>query len=173
MNKLKLGKKKILGFVTAGAIVVTMAGSYATWDTLTHKTQAELSIDKPITLTSTDLTYTTSERTWGDPAPTYVSDAVTFSANVPDDTAAKVSVTAKVYDKASEGTDISEKFKIDVNGSGNATKEETIAADATNKEATFTVSVTPIDTDSIKNEVGGQKVYVELEGTLSQVTTTP
>lgn len=66
MNKLKLGKKKILGFVTAGAIVVTMAGSYATWDTLTNTaTSAALTIDKPIELAVGDLTYTASSREWG------------------------------------------------------------------------------------------------------------
>ena len=32
MKKWQLSKKKMLGFLTAGAIVVTMAGSYAAWD---------------------------------------------------------------------------------------------------------------------------------------------
>ncbi len=34
MKKWQLSKKKMLGFLTAGAIVVTMAGSYAVWDQL-------------------------------------------------------------------------------------------------------------------------------------------
>ncbi len=34
MKKWQLSKKKMLGFLTAGAIVVTMAGSYAVWISL-------------------------------------------------------------------------------------------------------------------------------------------
>lgn len=173
MNKLKLGKKKILGFVTAGAIVVTMAGSYATWDTLTNTaTSAALTIDKPIELTVGNLTYTASPREW-DTTPVYTSDDVTFTANnVPDGVDAKVAVTAGVYDSETNGNDLTGKFTVKINDTeiteSNKTVETEIGKEvaAADKKAVYKVSITPNEAN--KNELGGTQVYVRLTGTLSE-----
>ena len=163
MNKLKLGKKKILGFVTAGAIVVTMAGSYAVWDQLNATVQGPLTIDQSVKLTAdAALTYSPGERNWSADAPVYESEPVTFVADVPDDTDAEVSVVATVYDKASgdDRKSLGDNYTTEIKDtSGNV-------VDKTTKKAQFVVYVTPKD-----NTVAGNTVYVELEGTLSKVTT--
>ncbi len=46
----KLAKKQLLGILTAAAIVVTTAGSFAVWDTLSDNTSGSLTLQKPITV---------------------------------------------------------------------------------------------------------------------------
>ncbi|GAA0799450.1 hypothetical protein GCM10008910_25750 [Faecalicatena orotica] len=171
MNKLKLGKKKILGFVTAGAIVVTMAGSYAVWDSLEDTASGSLTIDKPVTLTASALTYNVEDRTW-DEVPTYTSEPVTFAAtDVPTGTTAKVTAKVAVYDKEGEDkSDITNKFDVKID---NTALNESITSveknlDSENK-ATFSVTLTPKETE--KDSVGGQKVFVDVTGALSKTTT--
>ena len=100
MKKWQLSKNKMLGFLTAGAIVVTMAGSYAVWDELSTSTNTALTIGKPITLSvGTGITYdnTAEARDWGDTAPVYTSGEVTFSAtNIPSGETANLTLTPEV-----------------------------------------------------------------------------
>ncbi len=48
MKKWQLSKKKMLGFLTAGAIVVTMAGSYAVWDQLSDSASGTVTLRNKI-----------------------------------------------------------------------------------------------------------------------------
>ena len=60
MKKWQLSKKKMLGFLTAGAIVVTMAGSYAVWDQLSDSASGTVTLRNKIEVAApTDpVTYT-------------------------------------------------------------------------------------------------------------------
>lgn len=44
-------KSTLLSFATAGAIVVTSAGTYAAWDSLTDETTANITFRNPVTVT--------------------------------------------------------------------------------------------------------------------------
>lgn len=63
MKKWQLSKKKMLGFLTAGAIVVTMAGSYAVWDQLSDSASGTVTLRNKIEVAApTDpVTYTETE----------------------------------------------------------------------------------------------------------------
>lgn len=169
MNKLKLGKKKLLGFMTAGAIVVTMAGSYAAWDKLENTaTSAALTIDQPIELAVDALTYTATDRTWGE-LPTYTSNDVTFTpSNIPAEVDTKVSVTAGVYDQETGGNDLTSQFTVKINDNPGTTAETEIKKDAAEKKAVYKVAITPNEAN--KDDLKGKSVYVRLTGTLSKTT---
>lgn len=104
MNKLKLGKKKLLGFMTAGAIVVTMAGSYAVWDNLKGVSETSVTLRNPVTVEvtdSSDVSYTPDPEL-GATEVTYTSSAIKFTpTNLPTGTTAtnlKVTAVAKGTD---------------------------------------------------------------------------
>ncbi|RHR27550.1 hypothetical protein DWX43_13725 [Clostridium sp. AF19-22AC] len=173
MNKLKLGKKKILGFVTAGAIVVTMAGSYAAWDQLTATSKTTLTIGKAISLdlvSGKELSYDAVDdnaRVWGDTAPTYTSKEVQFQAeNLPTE-GANITLTPSlaIVTPGNDDSVTADDFTVKViDGTTNnpvGTEAQEFSADKTYK-----VVVTPENA-----KASSAKVQVTLDATLSEKTT--
>lgn len=168
MNKLKLGKKKILGFMTAGAIIVTMAGSYATWDTLESSTESTVSLRKPVVVTATEsVTYSTD--TALNEFPVYTSDGITIKAtDVPTGVKTKLKVDAKVYDTSDTNrTTPLTGFNTTITDSKDGTTGETSFATGEAASAGETYKVTVAPTDDTK---AGQDVVVVVTGTLSEDT---
>ena len=176
MNKLKLGKKKLLGFVTAGAIVVTMAGSYAVWDTLTVTTQeAELQIGKAITLAldGDDLAYDNTDpdaRQWSEEnLPVYSSKEVKFKASNVVDGEANITLTPSI-DSVTDGETAGitkEDFTVTVVKGSDATNAPVTGENVFNATDTYRVVVTPKD-----SKASGAKVGVTLTAELSKKNTT-
>lgn len=176
MNKLKLGKKKLLGFMTAGAIVVTMAGSYAAWDKLSDTKSASLTLDKPVTteLALTNSTFTAGTRVLGE-ANTY-TDSVTFKIDgIPTtDPATKVDVAFTPIIKNGD-VDVSENFDVIVSKTDGETAtplEGNIEKDVNNGESTYKIEITPTDAaasnETLVNNLSAQALSVEITGTLSK-----
>ncbi len=180
MNKLKLGKKKILGFVTAGAIVVTMAGSYAAWDQLTKTTDATLTLDKPVVTTLSMDSFQPEERTLG--VINKYTDTTTYvTENIPDDTTVKVDIIPTIKTKDGN-TDLTSYFDITIkNGSDELDLSSGTATDtkvAKNGTTSYTVTVTPkAEADGEANSAimdiaksADPQVSVILESKLTAVT---
>lgn len=175
MNKLKLGKKKILGFVTAGAIVVTMAGSYAVWDNLQVKSETTLTIGKAISLdlvSGKELSYDAVDenaRVWGDTAPTYTSKEVQFQAENLPTGGANITLSPSLAidtvgdDNSVTADDFTVKVVDGTTGNPVGTDAQEFSADKTYK-----VVVTPENA-----KASSAKVKVTLDATLSEKPATP
>lgn len=172
----------MLGFLTAGAIVVTMAGSYAVWDQLSTKQTATLTLDKPVTTTLEMPSFTAEERTLGS-INSYTSTATYTMENIPTDTNVKVDIKPSI--KTTDGnTDLTEKFDITIKKgntlldltSGTAT-DSSIVVDT---PAEYIVTVTPKanadgEADNAVLEIAkgnNPQINVILESELSAVPTT-
>lgn len=167
MNKLKLGKKKLLGFMTAGAIVVTMAGSYAVWDQMTVKSTKNVTLREPVkvALNSEDYDYTESVPVGNEAGLIMESEPVTIQAsNVPTDVKTKLDVAVNVYEKGSTtpATGVTAEVK---NTSGTQSSTFASGTAAATGEA-YTVTLTAADS-TVTNIT--KDVDVELVGTLSVV----
>lgn len=171
MNKLKLGKKKLLGFMTAGAIVVTMAGSYATWDTLQGSTEATVTLREPVKVTATAGSAYSTDTALNE-YPEYTSDGITIkAADVPTGTATKLKVDAKVYDSSdTEHATPLNGFTTTVTDSKGGSTGETSFATAAEASAGEQYKVTVTPTDDTK---AGKDVTIVVTGTLSEDPGTP
>lgn len=175
MNKM-FSKKKMLGLLTAGAIVVTTAGSFAVWDQLEATSTGTVTLDKPVTVTAAGGTqYTSTGHTLG-VVSNYAATDVTFNiANVTEYKNVELQLTPEV--KAG-GTDVTEKFNIvvkeDVSGTPTEVKD---AKDTTlSSSNAYTITLTPKngdDTDLIGYANGNTPLDVTVTGTLSEVAPTP
>lgn len=169
----KLGKKQLLGILTAAAIVVTTVGSFAVWDTLSANTSGTLTLEKPVTVSAEGGTaYSAGTRTLG-VENTYEASDVTFKVenNVAN---TQLKLDPKVTIGSGESaTDVTDQFTIAIKKGDAAVADNTDPnPDATN---TYSVSLTPVD--NAKAEVinaanDGTVLNVQITGTLS-VKTTP
>ena len=177
MKKWQLGKKKILGLLTAGAIVVTMAGSYAVWDTLTTSTNAALTIGKPITLSvGTAISYdnVADAREWGETPPVYTSGEVKFTAaNIPNGETANLTLAPEVTvtTQPTAGGVTKDDFTVTVVETG---KEDTpiTAAVPFDTAKTYKVKVQPT-AGADADKTGETVLDVKLNATLTKATPAP
>ena len=168
MKKWQLSKKKMLGFLTAGAIVVTMAGSYAVWDQLSDSASGTVTLRNKIEVAApTDpVTCTETDTEWGT-APVYKSDPINIKATgVPTDTKTTLALTATVYKGTdTTGTPVNDVEAVikenDLSVTSSTFNDEAEAAAGKN----FTVEVTPTDAAT-----SGEYTVV-LSGELSKATT--
>ena len=168
MKKWQLSKKKMLGFLTAGAIVVTMAGSYAVCDQLSDSASGTVTLRNKIEVAApTDpVTYTETDTEWGT-APVYKSAPININATgVPTGTKTTLALTATVYKGTdTTGTPVNDVEAVIKDGNSIVTEstfnDETAAA--TGKD--YTVEVTPTDAAT-----SGEYTVV-LSGELSKATT--
>lgn len=164
----KLGKKQLLGVLTAAAITVTTVGSFAVWDTLSANTAGSLTLDKPITVSASGgATFAAGSRTLGNEN-TYTAGDVTFNV---ENNVEKTQLTLepKITIGTSETpTDVTDQFDIVIseNSTPVANNIDT-TLEATN---TYSVAITPkadantAVTDAAK---GGNALNVSITGTLS------
>lgn len=168
MNKLKLGKKKILGFMTAGAIVVTMAGSYAAWDTLSSTATKDLTFATPVT-TEVAMTQEFTEARTLNNLPKYEAP-VTFTvkdlpASVTD---VEASFDAKLI-KADKTEVPAENYSITIKKEGTALTNNKDTAISTSAANTYSVEVVPANTEQGK-ALAGEVLTVSVTGTLAEKT---
>lgn len=173
MNKLKLGKKKILGFVTAGAIVVTMAGSYAAWDTLSETGVQDLTFATPVT-TSVKMDTAFTETRELDDAPVYEAPVTFAVSDLPTDIKdMEASFTTQVIEAESKAVVDTADYSITILKSGEALENNVDSAIVTDGTANnYTVKVVPADTENAK-KLAGKKLTVSVTGTLQKTATTP
>lgn len=173
----KIGKKKLLTLLTVAAVVVTMAGSYAMWDQLSATDQGTLTLEKPITTTMAVKDFSTpKDRDWSETPPTYTSEATYTTANIPADKTTKVVLTPTIKNV---DQDVTSHFTVAIKkntspiaaGTATGTFEDT-AVGASN---TYSISITPIDTESdhMARDLAenATALTVDLEAKLQDTTT--
>ena len=104
-------KSMLLSFVTAGAIIATSVGTYATWDQTSITSDAKaLTINAPVSMTITPGEFSTTKTELSDNVPVYTSETSVIVKDVPDDiTGYTVKASAKAYKDAAatqEATDV-------------------------------------------------------------------
>ena len=159
----KLGKKKILGLLTAVAIVATTVGSFAVWDNLAANTSKTLTMTNPINTTVTMAEFGNPDTT-GD-FPVYESEATFTVENVDAAKLATGKITVSTVIKDGE-TPVTDKFNVsytDKDGADVAGGVDTGIADGANK---YNVKITA--TDAAK-DLAGKSLSVEVTGALSAV----
>lgn len=161
-------KSTLLSFATAGAIVVTSAGTYAAWDSLTDETTANITFRNPVTVT-VDSSYTLEEATSTlDTLPT-ATGTVAFTVSNEDKLADTLTIKPTVSGGTSASVDDFDFEIVDSSESdtpklsGNSTNG---FVDKTLGTTTYTVKVTPKDESSSK--VAGQEVSIQLTAQLSK-----
>ncbi|BDF05129.1 hypothetical protein [[Clostridium] hylemonae] len=160
----KLGKKKILGLLTAAAIVATTVGSFAVWDTLTATTSNKLTLANPITTTAALADF--AETNSGD-YPVYEGAATFNVANVDTTklTTGKITLSTQIKDGAS---DVSSDFDVTYEKKDGTAIAGGVATGITNGDNEYNVKVTPKDSAKTNN-LGGKELTVEITGELSAV----
>ena len=179
----KLGKKQLLGILTAAAIVVTTAGSFAVWDSLSATKSANLTLDKPVTVTASagDVTFTAGARTL-ETANTYTADNLKFDVSMGTGVVSNPQLTLDtkvIIEENSTKTDVTDAFTISLK---KANTELTGGVDTTVKdgENLYTVVLTPNEpsepnsnpnyTKVLEAATAGTELNVEVTGTLSEGT---
>lgn len=166
----KIGKKKLLTLLTVAAVVVTMAGSYAMWDQLKVDGSGTLNFDKPVTATMKVSEFKKSSSSLSEDAPVYTSKAVYNVANVPADVTPKVAITPSVKD--GDTAVASENYTITIEkGDVQLTAASGVYTDAnvSTGENTYTVTITPADTDAAK-ALAGKDLTVTLSAELTDAS---
>lgn len=162
----KLGKKKILGLLTAAAIVATTVGSFAVWDTLSTKSNGTLTVTSPIVVQTTDIAKFDETKDPSTNVPSYNTD-VTFGVDGLADTAGKqLELGCKITDGSN--VDQTGNFTVAITGTGVVDNVDT-SVEASN---TYSVTITPNDTDAAKT-IAGQALNVEVTGTLGDTPSAP
>ncbi len=170
-----LTKKGWLGIVTTVAVVASIAGTFAAWDTLTKtNTGNSTQLRQAVTLETTNSTaYTAANNdTYGsDVDPTY-SGTVTFSATTPTRSdfhnqlvMAPTVKTSTTTDFTSATTVDTSKYSVAIKKGNTALTNNTDTSFTSGSDNTYTVSLTGLDKDTFS----GQYIRVEIAGTLSQV----
>ncbi|EEG75179.1 hypothetical protein [[Clostridium] hylemonae] len=165
----KLGKKKILGLLTAAAIVATTVGSFAVWDTLSTKSNGTLTVASPIVVKTQDIGEFTETKASLEATPSYNKN-VTFEV---DGLANAADKQLKLGCKITDGSNVDQtgNFTVEITGTGNnaVTNNVDPSVEASN---TYTVTITPNDTPEAK-AIAGQALNVEVTGTLGDAPSTP
>lgn len=157
-----ISKKGMLGVLTASAIVATMAGSYAIWDTLESTGTATLTLEKPVVAATTlEANFAIDgTRKLGETG-TY-KNTVTFTvAEAKDLTKLQASFVPTIKDASDQ--DCTSQFTVKMTeGSTELTSNTDASVDASN---TYTIEVTPTDAAA---SLAGTALKVEVKGTLSE-----
>lgn len=148
-------KSTLLSLVTAGAIVVTSAGTYAVWDDLNAESNtAEVTIDKAVSMSVSNLEFTPTPRTGFAVNASDLAQTTSITVDVKDVPTTVASGHMLKYTPVVEEGDASE---IDV--AVEDPKAEELTGGATDKH-TATVTVTP--KESANNDGGIYKIKVEV-----------
>ena len=157
----KIGKKQLLGILTAAAIVVTTVGTFAVWDTIEGTSTGTVTLAEPIMVTAENMTFTEA-KTMGD-LPTYSGEAVFKVANVEDLSKVRLALEATISDGETpvSNTDVT----VSITQSGDATFNGSLDTDLAETN-TYTVTVKPNDTDAAK-ALAGKSLSIAIKGTLA------
>lgn len=167
----KIGKKQLLGILTAAAIVVTAVGSFAVWDKLNDTATTQAVQLSPITVTATqNAELTVSERTEqnytnGDYVPVYTSGNLEFALTGIDGATQQLKLTPTVK---VDGTIDNDNFEVVVKEEGTEVASN-IDTDLT--ATTYTVEVKPNATGQAASAaLSGKSLTVELKGEIQKKT---
>lgn len=152
-------KSTLLSLATAGAIVATSVGTFATWDTMNVSSTSTLTLDKPITMTMTSAQLTTTREAGTDPV--YTGTHELTVENLPTGVTAD---TYKIVYEAKAYTDYNTKTEAD--GVTVSATENTPAATLDEKHE-ISVEVKPTDAaKQIAND--GTELTIEVTATLQK-----
>lgn len=76
-------KSTLLSLLTAGAVIATSAGTFAAWDTTSASVNQTLTLDKPVTVTATNLNVSRTSTVDGTTLPKYTGTAKVNVSNLP------------------------------------------------------------------------------------------
>ena len=154
-------KSRLLSLLTAAAVIVTTAGTYAVWDTLTASTTESITFRNPVTVeVSPEYTLTETQASLGvNPS---ASGDVTFTVSDANSLAKQLKIVPSVSGGTASTSDfdftITDKNNLSTALSGNASSG---FVDTTLDSTVYTVTVTPKN-----NSVAGQNVSITLTATL-------
>ena len=176
MKLTKIAKKRLLGVMTASAIVITVAGSYAAWDLLTATSTANVTFNRvAVTTTSTNVELTTPERVLNTETPPSYSGDVTFNiTGIPSDKRGNLNFVSIVRDDKNEIVD-NTAYELTVK-QGNNIIDNDHPSTVGNGEETYTVTITPKGDDNgiaLANKVLSVQIDATLDTTLVNATPTP
>lgn len=158
-------KSTLLSLLTATAIVLTSAGTYATWDSLTAKSSSNtLNFRNPITISVGDNALATKKSAFNT-TPT-AEGTVKFTVANTEKLAKKVKLTPSVKEGGVGLDKFDIKIKLEnapnyLSEDGGAFIDEAVA-ESTDYKPSYTVEVTPKD-----SSVAGQDIKIDLTATLA------
>lgn len=162
---MKTKKSTLLSLATAAAIVATTFGTYAVWDTTTKTASAELTLRKPVVVDTTTMAAFTTADGFGT-TPSYTSDVTFTVANLEQVTNGKITLATTV--KKGDGIDVTSNFDVAyTEAAGGAGLTDNVDSTITASNS-YTVKITPKDTDEAKALADGNALTVEVTGTLSE-----
>ena len=154
-------KSTLLSLLTAAAVIVTTAGTYAVWDTLTASTTESITFRNPVTVqVNPEYTLTETAASLGvDPS---ASGDVTFTVSDANSLAKQLKIVPSVSGGTASTSDfdftITDKNNLSTALSGDASSG---FVDTTLDSTIYTVTVTPKN-----NSVARQEVSITLTATL-------
>ncbi len=157
-------KSTLLSLATAGAIVLTSAGTYAVWDTLSGTSKGQITVDNPsVTVAATDMTFAKGTDTLGGDSIAYTGTAkfdVTDTGNHVN--TMTLEPTVKNGENAVDANDVEVTIKKGETALTNTDSKYTDTT-LTSGANEYTVEVT------VKNKaLAGKTLDVEVTGTASQ-----
>ena len=154
-------KSRLLSLLTAAAVIVTTAGTYAVWDTLTASTTESITFRNPVTV-QVNPEYTLTETTASLGVGPSASGDVTFTVSDTNSLAKQLKIVPSVSGGTASTSDfdftITDKNNLSAPLSGDASSG---FVDTTLDSTVYTVTVTPKN-----NSVAGQNVSITLTATL-------
>ena len=156
-------KSTLLSLLTAGAVIATSAGTFAAWDQTTVTSTGNLKIDKPVTVTATNLVLTWEDGL-SENAPTYKGTVTVSAKDLPSNVTSEnyeITYVAKAY-RADDDT------KAAVDG---VTAKASETGSVTQLGQDHTVEVTVNTTEDAKTIADGTTALkVDVTATLQKKT---
>lgn len=166
----KMRKAKfLLTLAAAAAVMSTAAMSFAQWDTLTATAKGTVTMAKPVSITTSDVTYTAQERTLGE-TPKYSSN-VTFAIEANDVLTGKqpqLTLTATVNNG---NTPVTDDFNVEITQNTTPVTQGT-AVNASIGDNAYTVTLTPKSNTAPAYADGTTELTVEVTAELSATNKT-
>lgn len=154
-------KNTLLSLLTATSVIITTAGTYAVWDTLTAETTESITFRNPVTIT-VNPEYTLTETLASLGKTPSASGDVSFTVSDSDSLATKLKIVPSV-----SGDSVSvDNFNFTITDKNNSSTALTGDAssgfvDDTLDSTDYTVTVTPKDKQAV-----GKEVSIKLTATL-------
>lgn len=165
----KLGKKRLLGLLTATAIVATTVGSFAVWDTLTATSSGKLTVTSPIVVKTQDISSFTPSRDATTNVPVYTGSVQFGVDGLTDATGKQLNLECVVKDN--KGGYQTDNFDVAITGTGNDAVTNNVDTNVGTTN-TYSVEIKAHDSDEAK-ALAGQELTVEVTGKLADTPSVP
>lgn len=162
--------KFLLTLAAAAAVMSTAAMSFAQWDTLTATAKGTVTLAKPVTITTADVTYNEDARALGS-KPSYSAD-VTFTIPANDVLTGKTPQLEFATVVNNGNTPVTSDFDVVITKKDDTTNTAiTGPVDANQAANEYTVTVTPRGESAPSYADGQTALTVEVTATLSAKAT--